>query len=200
MARGLSITGNVALLATWSEFAYYNDEGSDYITYRTNAEYQAHAFAHGGCNTIGHLVIDDEYWAQPIAAYICPPPPVDINVTNHHVLPDHPGPGDLPETVLAGAGLEPAFRGMLSRRPPEVTGVGPQQGPASAPVLVSGSGFTADTAVLFGTARAATVRVLSANYLVATPAASTSPGQLDVTVRTPAGTSAPNAGDQYTIL
>ncbi|MBV8693441.1 MAG: right-handed parallel beta-helix repeat-containing protein [Actinobacteria bacterium] len=200
MARGLLITGNIALLATWSEFAYYNDEGSDYITYRTNAEYQAHALAHGGCNTIGHLRIDDNYWAQPIAAYICPPAPVDVNVSNHHVLPDHPGPGDLPESLTANAGLEPAFRALLARRPPEVSGVGPQQGAASAPVLVSGSGFTPDTAVLFGATRAASVRVLSANYLVATPPASAAPGQVDITVHTPAGTSAPNTGDQYTIL
>ena len=82
----------------------------------------------------------------------------------------------------------------------EPDSVRPTQGPASAPVLVSGSGFTADTQVTFGTEPAAAVRVVSANYLVATPPASASPGQVDITVRTLAGTSAPNAGDQYTIL
>jgi hypothetical protein len=198
MAKGLLITGNIALLATWSEFAYYNDEGSDYISYTNNAEYQAHAFAHGGCNTVGHMVIDENWWAQPIAAYICPPPPVDVSVSRHHVLPDHPGPGDLPESLLAGAGLEPAFRGLVTAHAPEVTGVGPQAGPTPLhpSVLVSGSGFTPDTTVFFGAGHpAADVKVLSANYLVATPPSGAGP--VDVIARTPAGTSATSSADQY---
>jgi hypothetical protein len=200
MARGLTIRGNVALLATWSEFAYYNDEGADYVTWDHNVEYQAHAFATGGCNTVGHILIEHNYWAQPLGGYICPPPPVDVNVVDHHPIPDHPGPGDIPDSVLAGAGLEPAFRGLVTSRPPEVTGVGPQAGPVpSTPVLVSGSGFTPDAVVYFGqpgpATRATNVRVLSANYLVATPPPTA--GQLDVIVRTPAGTSAISGRDQF---
>jgi hypothetical protein len=209
MGRGLLITGNVALVATWSEFAYYNDEGSDYITYRTNVEYQNHAVAHGGCDTVGHIAIIDSYWAQPIAAYPCPPPPVDVTVSQHHVIPDHPGPSDVPWPVLSGAGLEPAFQWLVTTQAPEVSGVGPggpgyAAGRASEPVLVSGSGFTPDTRVYFGTPGPATagtsVQVLSANYLVATPPAGIGPGQVDVLVQTPAGTTAPHAADQYTLL
>jgi hypothetical protein len=196
MARGLTITGNVALVTMWSEFAYYNDEGSDYITYDTNAEYQAHLFAHGGCDTVGHLLIADNYWAQPTGGYICPPPPVDINIVDHHILPDHPGPGDLPVALRQAAGLEPAFRGLVTAHPPEVTGVGPQAGPG--PVLISGSGFTPDTAVRFGSMPATAVKVLSANYLVATPP--TTIGVVDVTVRTPAGTSAVSGADQFVLV
>jgi hypothetical protein len=208
MARGLTITGNVALVTMWSEFAYYNDEGSDYITYDGNVEYQAHAFAHGGCNTVGHIALVDNYWAQPIAGYICPPPPVDVTIRQHHVIPDHPGPGDIAESVLRAAGLEPAFRWLVTSQPPEVSGVGPggpgyAAGPATQPVLVSGSGFGRDTSVWFGSPQrstaAAAVRVLSANYLVATPPAMP-PGTVDIIVATPAGVTSPHAADQYDVL
>jgi parallel beta-helix repeat protein len=206
MAQGLTIRGNVALLATWSEFAYYNDEGSDYISYDHNVEYQAHALAHGGCSTVGHILIAHSYWAQPSAGYICPPPPVDVKVVDHHIIPDHPGPGDIPDDLLAGAGLEPAFHDLVTTQRPEVTGVGPggpgyAAGPAHAPLLVSGSGFTPDTEVYFGAPGSATaspnVRVLSANYLIATPPMGARPGQVDIVVRTPSGTSATSARDQY---
>ena len=210
MAKGLLIRGNVALLATWSEFAYYNDEGADYITYDNNAEYQAHAFAHGGCDTVGHILIENNYWAQPAPAYICPPPPVDVTIVGAHGPPDHPGPGDIPDALLAGAGLEPAFRDLVTTQRPEVTGVGPG-GPGYAAgrqgqqILISGSGFTPATRVLFASGSgpamaAARVRVLSANYLVATPPAALGPGQVDVRVSTAEGTSLVNARDQYTVL
>ncbi|MHB1487247.1 MAG: right-handed parallel beta-helix repeat-containing protein [Acidimicrobiales bacterium] len=207
MARGLTIRGNVALLATWSEFAYYNDEGGDYITYDTNVEYQAHAFAHGGCDTVGHILIAHSYWAQPTGGYICPPPPIDVNIVDYHIIPDHPGPADIPTDVLSNSGLQPTFRDLLTSQAPEVTGVGAgyaaAAGPVSAPVLISGSGFTPDTAVFFGPPGPATsahdVKVLSANYLVATPPSGTGPGQLDVVVTTSAGPSAVNPSDQYVV-
>lgn len=198
MKRGLTITGNVALIATWSEFAYYNDEGSDYITYSDNAEYQNHAFGTGGCNTVGHIVFDNNYFAQPVGGYICPPPPVDINISNHHILPDHPGPGDAPDSLWASAGLEPGYRSLVTSAAPVVTGIGPQAGPTPAytQVLVSGSGFTPDTVVYFGGTRSPSVEVLSANYLEATPPPGVT-GQVDITARTGAGTSAPSPADQF---
>lgn len=205
MARGLTITGNVALVATWSEFAYYNDEGSDYITYADNVEYQAHAFGTGGCNTVGHIAFDGNYFAQPMGGYICPPPPVDITISNHHIIPDHPGPGDIPSAVLASAGLEPGFRSLVTSVAPVVSGVGPQAGPtaAYAQALVSGSGFGPGTEVYFGQPSAVTkspaVTVLSANYLEATPPPGAI-GQVDVIVRTPSGTSATGSADQFVCL
>lgn len=205
MARGLTITGNVALIATWSEFAYYNDEGSDYITYSHNVEYQAHAFGTGGCNTVGHIAFDDNYFAQPMGGYICPPPPVDITISNHHVLPDHPGPGDIPASILGAAGLEPAYRSLVTSVPPVVTGVGPQAGPTALypQVLVSGSGFGPGTEVFFGAPSGSTkspaVTVLSANYLEATPPSGVT-GPVDVIVRTPAGTSTTGSADQFVVL
>ena len=210
MARGLLLRGNVALLATWSEFAYYNDEGGDYITYDDNAEYQAHAMAHGGCDTVGHILIENNYWAQPAPGYICPPPPVDVTIKGAHALPDHPGPGDLPDALLAEAGLEPSFRDLVTSQRPEVTGVGPggpdyAAGRADQPILISGSGFTSTAHVqLVGAGGSATtaasVRVLSANYMVATLPAAVAPGQFDVRVVTSEGSSVVNTRDQYVVL
>jgi hypothetical protein len=58
--------------------------------------------------------------------------------------------------------------------------------------------------VFFGTPSATTrsprVDVLSANYLVATPPPGIGPGQVDIVVRTAAGTSAPTTRDQYVVL
>jgi hypothetical protein len=198
MARGLTIRGNVALIATWSEFAYYNDEGSDYITYTDNVEYQNHAFGTGGCNTVGHIALNGNYFAQPLGGYICPPPPVDITISNHHILPDHPGPGDVPDSVLGSAGLEPAFQRLVTSTAPVVTGIGPQAGPTPAypHVLVSGSGFISDSSVYFGAVPATSVTVLSANYLEVTPPPGVT-GQVDITVRTPAGTSVTSSADQF---
>ena len=212
MARGLTISGNVALVATWSEFAYYNDEGSDYVTWDSNVEYQNHALATGGCDTVGHILIEDNYWAQPVdglGGYICPPPPVDVVVAKHHVIPDHPGPGDIPRRILTSAGLEPEFRYLVTSRAPVVTGVGPggpdyAAGPSTSPVLVSGTGFAPGAAVFFGPpgpdTAAAAVDVLSANYLIASPPAAAGPGQVDVIVQTPSGTSATGPADQYTLI
>src|SRR5579884_1329586 len=211
MAAGLTITGNVALVATWSEFAYYNDEGADYVTWYNNVEYQNHALATGGCNTVGHIRIDSNFWAQPVegyGGYICPPPPVDVVVTNHHVIPDHPGPGDIPVPILQNAGLQDGFRYLVTDHPPIVTGVGPdgpdsEAGPATSEMLVSGSGFTPDSTVYFGTpgpsTRSPSVTVLSANYLTAAPPPGAS-GQVDIFVTTPSGTSPASSADQYTVL
>jgi hypothetical protein len=202
MAHGLTITGNVALVATWSEFAYYDDEGSDYITWADDIEYQAHAFATGGCDTVGHIVFKDDYFAQPVGGYICPPPPVDISISNHHIIPDHPGPGDIPAEILSSAGLEAPFRSLLTDDPPAVTGIGPQAGPTPLypQVLVSGSGFGQGTRVYFGQPSPATlspsVTILSANYLEATPPPGIT-GPLDIIVQTPAGTSAASSADQF---
>ena len=197
-ARGLTLVGNVALIATWSEFAYYDDEGSDYITWDSDVEYQNHAVATGGCNTVGHIRLMNYYYAQPVGGYICPPPPVDITVSNPHVIPDHPGPGDIPSSILSAAGLSSAFRSLITSVTPVVTGIGPQAGPTPAypSVLVSGSGFSPGSVVYFGGVRSPSVTVLSANYLEATPPAGVT-GQVDITVGTAAGTSAAGSADQY---
>jgi len=194
--HGLKQSGNVAYKLGYGEFAYYNDEGSNDITLTGNVEYRAPVEANGGCNTAGHIRIDDNYWAQPFGGYICPPPPIDVTVSNPHVISDHPAPGDIPDKLLQNAGLEPAFAGLVSRAMPEVANIGPLAGPAGSQVLVSGTGYGPTTAVYFGALKSAAVRVLSPNYLVATVPAGAA-GPVDITVTAPAGTSVTSTDDLF---
>jgi hypothetical protein len=82
---------------------------------------------------------------------------------------------------------------------PTVTGVSPTSGSAAGgdPVTVTGSGFTGTTGVSFGTATASNLLVASDTQLTVTsPQAAV--GTVDVTVTTPAGTSAATSADQFT--
>jgi len=88
----------------------------------------------------------------------------------------------------------------FSTQPPTVTGVAPAEGPATGgtSVRISGTNFTAAGAVRFGSLPAASFSVRSATLIEAvTPAAPA--GAVEVSVSTPAGTSAlvPSA-DRFT--
>jgi hypothetical protein len=196
--HGLVLRGNVAVNQGFgTDFVFYNDEGSSYITLDRNVEYGgAGLFANGGCNTVGHILIEDNYWVRGFGGYICPPPPVDVTVRNPHQGTDHPAPGDIPTKLLTSAGLQ-AYRSLLDGSAPEVSNCGPyQQSPAGGtPSLISGSGFVAGrTRVFFGAGEATNVRVLSPNYLEATAPAGN--GLVDVTVQTPWGRSAVSSADE----
>ena len=84
--------------------------------------------------------------------------------------------------------------------PPVVTSISPPSGPAGTQVTVNGAGFTAATAVRFGTT-AATFSPGSTNpdtqLTVTIPAGS---GTVDVMVTTPTGTSLAVAQDKFTYL
>lgn len=83
---------------------------------------------------------------------------------------------------------------------PTVTGVYPSSGPAAGGgnVTVTGSGFTGATGVNFGSATAANLAVASDSQLTVTCPAANAGGAVDVTVTTPAGTSATSAADHFT--
>ena len=193
--HGLGISGNIAYVAPLSEFIYYNDEGSSDITLTANVEYRATALANGGCSTEGRILITGNYWAQAFGGYPCPPPPVGVNVADHHVISDHPGPGDIPTDILAAAGPEEPAPG-----PPLVTGLGPEGGPECMQVLISGSGFVGGgTQVSFRGVPSESVRVLSSGYLVATVPPGVV-GTVDVVVTTWAGSSATSTDDLFVAL
>ena len=79
--------------------------------------------------------------------------------------------------------------------PPVVTGISPATGPTGTSVAVSGTGFTGATAVAFGTVPATSFTVNSDTSITAvSPAGS---GTSDLTVTTPAGTSAVTAADKF---
>jgi hypothetical protein len=85
---------------------------------------------------------------------------------------------------------------------PAVTSISPSSGPLAGgtTVTVTGSGFTGATAVSFGSTAASSFTVNSDTSITATAPAATSVGPVDVTVTTPAGTSAASAGDRYSYI
>ena len=81
---------------------------------------------------------------------------------------------------------------------PTVAGISPNSGPAAGgtSVTITGTGFTGATGVDFGTTAATGVTVVSATTITADSPPGT--GTVDVTVLTPAGTSAASAADRFT--
>ena len=103
-------------------------------------------------------------------------------------------PAEIASIYNAGpAGKEPVA-------PPVVTGVSPASGlmAGGETVTVTGSGFTNATAVSFGTVTTTSFTVASDTQLTVPSPAATTSGTVDVTVTTPAGTSAISAAGQFT--
>lgn len=123
---------------------------------------------------------------------------VDSDAQIHAVTP--PGGGTVDVTVVTPAGttaVNPASRFTYLGATVVVTGVNPSQGPESGgtAVVISGSGFTGATEVLFGAFAATNVKIVSDTQITAdSPAGS---GVVDVMVATIAGTSAVTAGDMF---
>jgi len=109
-----------------------------------------------------------------------------------------PGPADVVVTTAGGASTGGGGAYTYVARP-TVTGVSPDSGPAAGgtDVTLTGTGFTAATAVRFGTTDAADFTVESATEITATSPAH-APGTVDVTVTTTGGTSATGTADRFT--
>ncbi|HEX3840032.1 MAG TPA: right-handed parallel beta-helix repeat-containing protein [Acidimicrobiales bacterium] len=195
-ADGLVLSGNVAYNGTNTDFSLYTDTGSQFISVADNLVYDqpVDSFSTGGCHTVGHIRVTGNYFSQFGPLYPCFPTADVVASANHLVCTNLP-PSQAPTPLLSAAGIEPAQRGLLGRQLPTVNLVGPTTlSPAGGPVLVSGSGFDPSTSVRFGTKPAASVKVLSGNYLLVT----SPPGSAAVplTVTTAAGTSVAIAADQ----
>ncbi len=189
-AGQLVVSGNVTYGGTNTDFALYTDTGSRYIELSQNVVYDQplDSFASGGCHTVGHIRLVGNYLSRLGPVYPCDLV-VDVSQQASKLVCNTLPPGQVPSTLLAAAGLEPAYRTLLDEEAPTVEVVGPASLPlGGGAVLVSGSGFDPGTQVDFGAARATSVTVLSGNYLVATAPAGS--GTVPVTVTTGAGTSA----------
>jgi hypothetical protein len=84
--------------------------------------------------------------------------------------------------------------------PPTVSSLSPSGGPTTGGgrLTITGTNFNGATGVKFGTVPATQFSVLSSTQITVTIPAVSSPTTVDVTVTTPVGTSAANAGDKYT--
>jgi hypothetical protein len=192
-ADELVISGNVAYGGTNTDFSLYTDTGSKYIHLTDNVVYDqpVDSFSTGGCHTVGHLRIDGNFFSPIGPLYPCDPV-IDVVATgNTPVCTDLP-PGQVPDTLLSEAGIEPGDRALLWQGPPVISEVGPRALPLSGgQVLIGGTGFDRTSTVRFGSLPARSVTVLSANYLVAdAPAGS---GTTNIVVTSAAGSSTPSS-------
>jgi hypothetical protein len=110
------------------------------------------------------------------------------------------GAVDVTVTTAGGTGsMGNGFTYFAATAAPTVTGVNPMVGPTSGgtTVMITGTGFTDATAVMFG-AQAATSFTIVSDTQITTTSPAGAAGIVDVTVTTPGGTSAASAADQFT--
>jgi IPT/TIG domain/Right handed beta helix region len=104
-------------------------------------------------------------------------------------------------TPVGGTSADSAADQFTYVAVPTVTGISPTTGPATggANVIISGTGFTGATTIMFGATNAANFTVNSATQITATAPAGL--GVVDVTVTTPIGGASPtSAFDQFTYV
>ncbi|MBV9040535.1 MAG: IPT/TIG domain-containing protein, partial [Acidimicrobiia bacterium] len=197
----LELTGNVAYRGPNTDFTFYTDAGSEYVDIENNLDYfqPFDSFDSGGCHTIGHIELVNNYVANGGPGYPCFPY-TDVNSADNTTICENPPPAQVDPAlgIVKGAGLEPAYRALLDRDGPAVKMVGPSDVSTAGGdrILISGSGFDPGATVSVGGVAATDMQVLSDNYIEATTPPGT--GGRDVTVTTPLGTSKTSASDQVT--
>jgi hypothetical protein len=191
--HGTVVTGNVTYNDLHGGLTLYDDIGSQWVTWQNNAEWN-NGIGNGGCKPIGHIRFIGNYHAEQIGYWPCGPAPDDLQYSSNVQMPLRPGPADLPYGIVSAAGLEAPYRSLATASAPEVTGVTKRQDPVPSPtqVLVTGSGFTADSAVSFGGSPAVTTDVVSPAFIIATAPANAE--LAEATVHTPAGTATGPSG------
>ncbi|MFC0439935.1 discoidin domain-containing protein [Kutzneria buriramensis] len=163
LAHGLTVRGNVTFANKQSSFAVYNDEGGAYITIDGNAQYVDGGSFNGGCSTIGHIVVKNSYRVGALNNYFCDNVGTDfVDGGGNTLIPYNPGPGVIPNTALATAGLEPPFRHLSTA--PAVLAVSPI---TDHQVLVSGRGFAPNAAVTINGVKATSTVHIGPNHLTA---------------------------------
>ena len=129
-------------------------------------------------------------------------PATDVTVVSHDTIT-----ANSPATLDGGSNVtvtnavgtsDPSVATQFAAGPPTVSAVTPSAGPEAGggTVTVTGDGFVAGTSVKFGVTSSPTVTVTSPTSLTAALPAGAA-GSVDVTVTTPAGTSATSPNDLY---
>jgi hypothetical protein len=173
LANGLHVTGNVVYNDGARYNAFYDDAGSEWITFSGNAEFHplSSLGAQGGCSATGHFWVTGNFFSDNAGSYMCTAP-VDSNISDNTTVPASPGPGDIPDSILANAGLTSQYQSLAGGRQPEASYVSAPTpvtaGSTTDQVLIAGVGFSPSTPVYFGDQRATTVRLVSSGFLIAT--------------------------------
>ncbi|HVT64491.1 MAG TPA: IPT/TIG domain-containing protein [Mycobacteriales bacterium] len=196
----LQMRRNVAYRGTNTDFSLYTDAASRYVKIGGNFVYFQpwDSFNTGGCHTVGHIRIYNNYFAQGGPAYPCFLYTDNVKEKNTSVC-QVPMPSEAPVPIMQGAGLTGEFRQLVRQYRPEVNLVGPEQiVPAGGKVLISGTGFTPRSVVRIGSRKATKVQVLTDNYIFATAPAQQGAGTVPVTVTNAQGKSAVTQYSQLT--
>ncbi|WP_433887842.1 IPT/TIG domain-containing protein [Streptomyces sp. CA-111067] len=172
LANGLHVTGNVAYNDGSQYNAFYDDAGSEWISFSGNVEFHplTSIGAQGGCSATGHFWVTGNFFSDAAGSYMCNAP-VDSNVSGNTRIPASPGPGDIPDAALAGAGVTAGHQAPAAGLPQADYISAVSQGGANSTggqVLIAGSGFAPSTPVFFGGRPATDVRWLSHGFLIAT--------------------------------
>jgi hypothetical protein len=162
LAKGLQVKGNVAFNGRNTNFTYYDDAGSEWINWEGNVAFNAGGAAQGGCSSTGHFWIRNNYVSAPLQSYACNPP-VDSNASGNVSIPATPGPGTIPASILAAAGLTSAYVAQPNAGAPQVRYISPTN---AAQVLIGGHGFTATTPVYVKNVRVTGVQFVSGGFLI----------------------------------
>jgi hypothetical protein len=198
--QALEMTHNVAYRGTNNDFSFYTDAASQYVKVGGNFAYfqPIDSFNTGGCHTVGHIRIFNNYFAQGGPAYPCFAY-VDMVKENNTTVCEVPVPAEAPVPIMRGAGLQPKWRHLVRQYRPEVNLVGPEQiVPAGGKIMISGTGFTPESKVYVGDRLATKVQVLTPNYIFAVAPANQSGGTVPVRVSNAHGKSALNLFSQVT--
>jgi hypothetical protein len=172
LANGLHVTGNVVYNDGSRFNAYYDDAGSEWINFSGNAEFHALTSlgAQGGCSATGHFWVSGNFFSDDAGSYICTAP-IDSNVGDHSRIPASPGPEDIPDALLAHAGVTGSYASFTRGGQPEAHYVSSPTpitaGSTTNQVLIGGAHFSPSTPVHFGDRRATRVRALSSGFLIA---------------------------------
>jgi F5/8 type C domain len=183
--HGLTTSGNVTFGTDKTSFAFYSDEGSSYTTLDGNVQYADSGNFNGGCSTVGHFLIENNYTSGARDQYICNRVGNDFRDGGGNVkISGNPAPGEIPTAVLTGAGLQGPYQQLLTRNAPELVVASPITGHK---VLLSGSGFSPSSTINVDGKAVGAATYLGPNHLVATLPSSVVEAKVSVT--TAAGTS-----------
>jgi lysophospholipase L1-like esterase len=184
--HGLTIQGNVNFSGRKTANSIYNDEGGDYVTITGNVQYNDNGGFNGGCSTTGHLRRKDNYRVGTMNSFGCAPGPVGVeDLGGNKLVGQNPQAGEIPNAVLAQAGLRSGFRDLSTSSKPVVALASPT---CTDDILISGSGFTEQSKVTIGGVPARPVTFVSSSHLTVKLPQNSTGGAVSVTTKS--GTSA----------
>lgn len=167
-ANGFRASGNVAFNdRPDTNFTYYDDAGSQFITWDGNVAFKTSGASQGGCSPAGYLWTENNYLSGRIGRYPCPPDPLAVVTGNNTEIPSSPTLADVPEAKFAEAGLEPAHRALSRSGPLQLRYESPRS--ADGTRLLAVSGLTDHTRIYAGRTLLEQRRINSTFVEVAVP-------------------------------